>query len=160
MPEVQPPLHHLRAHRRNPLHGDQEGWAARAFRAPEDFARAAKGVRKEAGSDAETRSNRRRSRRRGAGSHGARTHYHRDRRNDHAPAEEAGQSRVREVCVGLYGFQGCTGVYVGAEEPPERSHEEVKQRNTEVKRSKEVMRYRKEMANNARLSPMGQSAEL
>src|SRR5713226_8060445 len=45
MPEVRPALHDLRAHRRNPVHGHQEGRTPRAFRPPENSARAAEILR-------------------------------------------------------------------------------------------------------------------
>ena len=45
MPRLRPPLHQLRADRRDPVHGDQEGRHARAVRAAEAHCRPAEGVR-------------------------------------------------------------------------------------------------------------------
>jgi transcriptional repressor NrdR len=46
VPEVRPPVHNLRTHRRNSVHGHQEGRAARALRAAKDFAGALESLRK------------------------------------------------------------------------------------------------------------------
>ena len=55
MPEMQSPLHHLRAHRRNSLHGHQERWPPRKIRAPETSAGPAEGLREAAGARRQAR---------------------------------------------------------------------------------------------------------
>src|SRR6516225_9476544 len=76
MPEMRAAFHHLRAHR-----------------APENSARPAESLRKAPGGHTQTRGHRGRNRSRGARSHRTRTDHHRNRRNDHAPPQETGQSR-------------------------------------------------------------------
>src|ERR1700688_2987560 len=125
MPQMRPPLHHLRTHRRNSLHGHQERWPPRTLRAPKDSARLAQSLREAPGSYAETGIHRRRNRRRGPRSHRARTHHHRNRRNDHAPPQKARQSSLRALRQRLHGFQGRPGIYVRTKKSPEGSRQEM-----------------------------------
>src|SRR5438132_1687945 len=126
MSEMRAAVHNVRADRRNSLHDHQEGWTAREVLTPEDFAGIVKGVRETAGCYTKVGSDRGRNRRRCARSNRARADYHRNRRNDHAPAEEAGQSGVCAIRKRVHGFQGCAGVHGGAEEFAEGSGEEIR----------------------------------
>src|SRR6266852_3312911 len=122
---MRPPFHHLRTHRRNSLHGHQERRAARALRAAKDFAGTFEGVRKTSGGHAQAGIDCGRNRKCGAGVHGTRADYDRNRRNDHARAEETGQSRLRAIRIGIYGLQGRAGIHERAEKSAEGSREEI-----------------------------------
>src|SRR5271168_5010805 len=127
---MRPPLHHLRAHRRNPLHGHQERRPPRTLRTPENPARLVESFRKTPRAHAQTRSHRRRHRRRRPRSHRARTHHHRNRRNDQAPPQKTRQSRLRPFCFRLYGLQGCPGIHVRTQKSSERPLEKVSLRHS------------------------------
>src|SRR5713226_9695238 len=122
---MRPAVHHLRTHRRNPLHGHQERRAPRALRAAKDFAGTFEGVRKTSGGHAQAGIDCGRNRKCGAGVHGSRADYDRNRRNDHARAEETGQSRLRAIRIGIYGLQGRAGIHERAEKSAEGSREEI-----------------------------------
>src|SRR5207245_11087166 len=82
-------------------------------------------MRETARGNAETRSNRGRNRKCCPGVHGARADHHGNRRNDYAPPEEAGQSRIRAICVSVHGLQGRAGIHERAEESAEGSRQKV-----------------------------------
>ena len=74
VPRVRPPLHELRADRRDSVHGRQEGRPARAIRAAEARGGPAQGLREAAGAGRRARGDRRQGRGHAAGEARARDH--------------------------------------------------------------------------------------
>src|SRR5487761_532482 len=125
MLEMRKALHHVRAHRRDSLHGDQEGWPEGKIRPAQNPAGIASRLREKARADGEARSagGRRgavcqRSERPGADDIG-------NWRTIDGAIEEARQGCVCAVCFGFSGCQGREGVYVRTEEFAERTNEKV-----------------------------------
>src|SRR5688572_15432712 len=120
MPRLRPPVHQLRADRRDPVHGDQEGWHARALRAAEARRRTVEGVRETPGQHRGHRGDRRQGRGHPAGSAREGDGHRRSRGDRDGGAEAARQGRLRAVRLGLSIVPGRRRVHERAEGPARR----------------------------------------